>query len=233
MSAHVTYELVDSIGTIALDDGKVNALSEETLSQINAALDRAQADGAVVMLTGREGVLTAGFDLTVLRDGGTRAAAMLRGGFDLAERLLSFPEPTVIACSGHAVAMGAFLLLSADHRIGVAGAPHKIIANEVAIGLTMPRAAVEICRQRLAPVHFQRALNLAAPYTPDTAVEAGFLDSTVPEEQLLHAAMSAAKLIGGLDRAAHRATKLRTRQAALSALRTAIELDQADVLAAV
>lgn len=95
---------------------------------------------------------------------------------------MPFPQPVVVACSGHAIAMGAFLLLSADHRVGVTGSSHKITANEVAIGLTMPRAAVEICRQRLAPAHFQRALNLAEPYTPDSAVEAGFLDSAVPDD---------------------------------------------------
>lgn len=232
MTSRVTYELVDSIATITMDDGKVNALSEAMLADIDAALDRAEADGAVVVLTGRAGVFTAGFDLPVLRCGGSAAVAMLRGGFDLAQRVLSFPQPVVAACSGHAVAMGVFLLLSADYRIGVTGSSHKITANEVAIGLTLPRAAVEICRQRLAPAHFQRALTLAEPYTPDTAIDAGFLDAVVPEDQLLDAAMGTAKLISGLDRAAHAATKLRARGVALAALRDAIEADQTEILAA-
>lgn len=232
MADHTTLEFDDGIAWITLDDGKVNVLSEAMLADINAALDQAQSDGAVVVLTGRDGTFTAGFDLPVLREGGASAAAMVRSGFELAERLLSFPEPVVIACSGHAVAMGTFLLLSADCRIGVSGASHKITANEVAIGLTMPRAAVEICRQRLAPAHFQRAVNLADSYTPDTAVEAGFLDMTVPEDQLTEKAMELGKLIGSLDRAAHRATKLRTRHESLTALRAAIEADHADFLSA-
>lgn len=233
MTNRVTYELVDSIATITMDDGKVNSLSGAMLAEINAALDQAEADGSVVLLTGRAGVFTAGFDLAVLRDGGPDAVAMLRGGMDLAHRVLSFPAPVVAACSGHAIAMGAFLLLSADYRIGMTGSSHKITANEVAIGLTLPRAAVEICRQRLAPAHFQRALNLAELYTPDAAVDAGFLDTVVPEHQLLEAAVATAKLMSGLDRAAHAATKLRTRGLALVALRDAIESDHAELLAAV
>ena len=90
---------------------------------------------------------------------------MLRAGFELAERMLSFPMPVVIACTGHAVAMGVFLVLSGDYRIGVAGR-YKITANEVAIGLTLPRAAIEICRQRLTPAHFSRATVLAEVFPP-------------------------------------------------------------------
>ncbi len=134
-----------------MDDGKVNVLSIPMLGEINAALDQAESAGAVVVLTGRDGRFSGGFDLAVLRAGGPDALTMLRGGFDLAERLLTFPTPVVVACSGHAIAMAAFLLLSGDYRIGAAG-PFKITANEVAIGLPMPMAAIEICRQRLTPV---------------------------------------------------------------------------------
>ena len=116
MSGLVTYELRDSIATIVMDDGKVNALSLEMLGAVNGALDRAVSDAAVVVLTGREGIFSAGFDLKVLRGGGADAGAMLLGGFELAVRLLAFPTPVVVACTGHAVAMGVFLLLSGDYR---------------------------------------------------------------------------------------------------------------------
>ena len=114
MDALVSYRLDQSIATITLDDGKVNALSPAMQSQINGALDQAVADRATVVLTGRPGVWTAGFDLGVLRAGGPAALGMVRSGFALAERLLTFPHPVVVACSGHAVSMGVFLLLSAD-----------------------------------------------------------------------------------------------------------------------
>jgi enoyl-CoA hydratase len=173
-------------------------------------------------------VLSAGFDLAVLRAGGDDAVHMLQAGFRLAERMLSFPTPVLVACPGHAIAMGVFLVLSADYRIGVAG-PYKLNANEVAIGLTMPRAAVEICRQRLTPAAFNRAVLLAEPFSPDDAVTAGFLDRVVDASALHETAMTTARQLGGLDMHAHVSSKLRARDHALSALRAAIEADDAEL----
>jgi enoyl-CoA hydratase len=229
MDSRVRYERDGRIATIVMDDGKANALSVGMFEDINAAFDQAEADEAVVVLRGREGRFCAGFDLAVLGAGGDEAVTMLRSGFELSHRLLSFPQPVIIACTGHAVAMGVFLLLSGDYRIGVAGSDHTISANEVAIGLTIPRAAVEICRQRLAPAHFQRAIGLAERYTPDTAVAAGFLDAVVPAADLVAAASAKAiELATTLNLTAHAASKLRVRGQALEALRAAIADDDAD-----
>lgn len=221
----VSHRIADGVATITMDDGKVNALSPPMLAGVDAALDRAEADGAVVVLTGRPGVFSAGFDLGVLAAGGPDAVGMLRQGFELAERLLSFPRPVVVACSGHALAMGSFLLLSGDLRIGVEG-DRRIAANEVAIGLTMPRAAIEILRQRLTPAHFVRATLLAETFAPEDAIAAGFLDRIVAPEELGAAAREAASQLTTLDAAAHAATKLRARSQLLAALRSAIEADQ-------
>lgn len=228
MDPFVNYRLDQAIATITIDDGKANALSPGMMSQIGGALDRALADRATVVLTGRPGMWSAGFDLAVLRAGGADAAGMVRSGFALAERLLAFPRPVVIACTGHAVAMGVFLLLSGDYRIGAAG-PYKITANEVAIGLTMPRAAIEICRQRLPPAHVHRAVALAEVYAPEDAVAAGFLDRVVPAAELAEAAGAAAARLAKLDMAAHAATKLRSRSGTLQALRAALESDDTDL----
>jgi len=144
----------------------------------------------------------------------------------LAERLLSFPFPVVIACTGHALAMGAFLLLSGDYRIGAEG-PFKIGTNEVAIGLTMPHFGIEMCRQRLAPAHFQRAVVNAEIYAPDAALAAGFLDQVVPAQDILSSAQLAAAKLSALHMPSHVATKLRTRAQSLQAIREAIEADAA------
>jgi enoyl-CoA hydratase len=224
MSTLVSYELEQSIATIRMDDGKVNVLSPTMQSQLNAALDQAEAAGAVVVLAGRAGAFTAGFDLKVLRGGGTDAVAMLHGGFQLALRLFTFPTPVVIACTGHALAMGSFLLLSSDLRIGAEG-DFKIGANEVAIGMTMPYFAVEICRQRLAPAHFPRAVMNAQIYSPTQAVAAGFLDHAVPADALAAAAREAAAGLVKLDRAAYVATKQRVRAQAPQAMQEALVRD--------
>jgi enoyl-CoA hydratase len=205
-----------------MDDGKVNALSVEMLAALHRAVDQAAADDALILLTGREAMFSAGFDLRALTGGGVDASTMLRSGFELAYRLLSHPKPVVVACSGHAVATGVFLLLSGDYRIGAAGS-YRITANEVAIGLPMPRAAVEICRQRLTPAHFNRAVILAEIYPPDSAVEAGFLDKVVEAPALEEAAFSAAAGFLKLNMDAHAASKQRARDQALQAIRAAID----------
>ena len=221
----VTYRLVDGTAMIVMDDGKANALSLEMLAALNRALDRAASDGAVVVLTGRQGIFSGGFDLKVLGAGGPDAAAMLEQGFLLALRLLEHPAPVIIACNGHAVAMGIFLLLSGDYRIGVNG-PFRLVANEVAIGLTMPQTAIEICRQRLAPSHFNRAIILSETYAPADAVEAGFLDRVVDGPGLLETARTVATELAQLDRAAHVATKSRARASSIAAIRKGLEIDQ-------
>lgn len=224
MDALVSYRLEDGIATITMDDGKMNALSPRMIAELNAALDRAVADRAVVVLTGREGVFSAGFDLRVLKGGGRSALGMVRDGFELAARLLAFPSPVVVACSGHAIAMGLFVLLSADYRVGITGA-FKFVANEVALGLTMPRSAIEICRQRLTPSHFNRVMLLSESYSPESAIEAGMLDRVVPVESLAAAARNIAVELAKLDRAAHVKTKLRARAQALRAIRVSIKRD--------
>ena len=147
MGELVSYQLAQGLATIVMDDGKVNALSPAMIAAVNDAFDRATSDGAVVILTGRPGIFSGGFDLTTLRAGGPDAAFMLERGFQLALRLLDHPAPVVIACNGHAVAMGLFLLLSGDYLIGVDG-PFRLVANEVAIGLTMPLTFADVAAVR-------------------------------------------------------------------------------------
>jgi len=214
----VSYLLDDGIATITMDDGKVNALSPAMQAELNSALDRAEADHAVVLLSGRDGVFSAGFDLRVIRGGGNDAGAMVHGGFDLAHRLLSFPTPVVVACTGHAIAMGLFLLLSGDYRVGASG-PYKLMANEVAIGMTLPRAAIEILRQRVAPAQLNRAAILAEAFTPADAVEGGFVDQVVDPLEVLTTAREMALALSKLDMAAYTATKQRVREQTLNAIR--------------
>ena len=222
MGKLASYEHSEGISTITLDDGKVNAMSVPMMQEINAALDRAEEHQSVVVLTGRQGVLSAGFDLAVFKQGMEPLLEMLRMGATLNERILSFPFPVVVACSGHAIAMGSFLLMCADVRVGADG-PFRIGMNEVAIGMTLPYFAVEIARQRLTPAYFNRAAILAEMYSPQEAINPGFLDRVVAADQLSGTARTTATALSKLDMPAHSATKLRVRGAALEALRQAID----------
>src|SRR6201994_1115726 len=123
MRGPVHYTLKDSIAVIKMDDGKVNALGPTMQQALNEAIDQADADnvGALV-ITGNDRVFSGGFDLKILTSGEVQPAIdMLRGGFELAYRLLSYPKPVVMACTGPAIALGAFLLCSGDHRIAAPG----------------------------------------------------------------------------------------------------------------
>ncbi len=221
MSELTSYEQADGIATITMDDGKVNALGIAMLGQLHAAFDRAESDGAIVILTGREGRFSAGFDLKVFTETPERLPEMLTLGASLCERILAFPRPVITACTGHGVAAGCFLQLPADLRLGVDG-PFQIGLNEVRIGLTMPQWVIELARARLLPAHLDRAVNSAVMYTPTDAVAAGFLDRVVDAGALAASARAAAEELAGLNPEAHRATKLKTRAGVIAAVRAAI-----------
>ena len=222
MADLVTYALDGEVATLSMDDGKANALSIPMLTELRAAFDRAEADGAVVVLAGREGRFSGGFHLPTLRGGGPDGNAMLRSGFDLVLRVLTFPTPVVIACTGHAIAQATILLMCADERIGAAG-DFKFSANEVAIGLIVPRSMIEIGHYRLNPSHVHRAFALAETYSPEQAVDAGFLDRVVPPGDVIPIAQEIARGYAALDMKAHAATKARLREEMLPRLRELID----------
>jgi enoyl-CoA hydratase len=224
----VNYEQTESVATITLDDGKVNVLSPAMQQNLNEALDRAEQAAAAgevkaVVLAGNQKVLSAGFDLAVFNSGDAAAAlGMLSGGFELSIRLLTFPVPIVIAATGPAIAMGSFMLLSGDHRVG--SAKSRCQANEVAIGMVLPISAIEIMRMRLTRAAYQRAVSLAATFVGGEAVAGGWLDELVePEQVLARAQQVAAEFAATLHVKAHRASKLKARDDALKAIQAGID----------
>jgi enoyl-CoA hydratase len=225
MSELISYHLEDGIATLTLSNGKVNAISPDVIAAFNAALDRAVTDRAVVIITGQPGILSGGYDLKVMTAGPREAVALVTAGSTLARRLLSHPFPVIVACPGHAVAKGAFLLLSADYRIGVDGA-FSIGLNEVQIGMTMHHAGIEIARDRLNKVALQRSVVNGEMFNPQGAVAAGFLDVVVSPEELQGAALAAARQLKKINMTAHKNTKLKVRKALLEALDNAIIQDQ-------
>jgi enoyl-CoA hydratase len=223
-ASSVHYRLRDGVATIRIDDGKRNALSPGVFKEIYAALDQAEDDRAILILTGRESVFSAGFDLNVMKRGGANALRMLRAGYALPARVLAYPYPVIAACNGHVLAMGVFLMLSADHVIGCRG-DFRIAANEVAIGLPMPRVAAAMLRHRLNPAAFQRAVTLSEYFDPEAALGAGFFDELVDPAELAGRAESLAEQFGELDAHAHTVSKRRIRASVLRQLRVGAPLD--------
>jgi enoyl-CoA hydratase len=211
------YELTDGVATITLDDGKVNALSPAMLAELAGRFDEAESDEAVVILTGRERTFSAGFDLR-----SDDWPSMLTAGARQAERMLRFPRPVVVACNGNAVAMGAFLLLAADYRVGARG-DFRIGLNEVAIGLTMPYFGIALARHRLTRPAYDRCTVTGAVLDPEEARAAGFLDAVAASDEVPAAALAAARELAAVDMAAHHATKLRIRAEALAEIADGID----------
>ena len=134
MNEFVSYQSEEKYAIITINNGKANAISHEVIAGLNESLDAAEKENKVVILTGKSGIFSAGFDLKVMTASPESAKELVTKGSKLSLRMLSFPQPIIVACSGHAIAKGAFLLLSADYRIGVEG-DFKIGLNEVMIGM--------------------------------------------------------------------------------------------------
>jgi enoyl-CoA hydratase len=176
----VEAERVGDVAVIRLDDGKANALGFDIVDGLAGALDDA-ADAKAVCIIGREGRFSAGFDLTVMRS--DRMVELMTKGADLAVRLVEHPAPVVLGVTGHALAMGAVLLLTADWRVGAEGA-FKLGLNEVRIGLFVPPFASDLAAYRLSPRHLTEAVQLAEVYDPQRALAAGFLDEVVDPDEV-------------------------------------------------
>ncbi len=224
MESLVSYEFSDGIATITLNDGKVNVLGFAMQEALNAALDKAETDQAVVVLTGNAKVFSAGFDLAVMKAGGPNVPRMMDGGGRIGQRLLSFPRPVVLAVNSHAMAMGAILLMCADLRIGAAGAL-KVQLNETAIGMTLPHFAIALAHNRLNTSWRNRALVQAEGLDGEKAVAAGFLDELAPADQVLAYAQERAKGLAALHGPSFAATRTRLNERLFADLASAGERD--------
>jgi enoyl-CoA hydratase len=227
MSDSVQYELSGDVAILRIDDGKANALDPATIEALHAGLERAEQEAAAVLLTGRPGRFSAGFNLGVLRGGDPDAARRLvAAGAGLALRIARHPTPVVIACTGHALAIGAVLLLAADLRIGASG-DFKIGFNEVAIGMTPPVFLVEFARERLSKRHLHRATIQAEMYSPESAVDAGFLDRVLAPDDLFAGSLEESQRLAQLPRAAFAGTRARVRGAVLERIEAGLADDTA------
>jgi len=228
-SENVQYELKDTVAVVTLDDGKANALSHQVIENIVACLDRAEHEAGAVLLVGRAGRLSAGFELKTMTLGPKQAQGLVRAGAELLLRMYLFPRPVITACTGHALAAGALLLLASDYRIGADG-DFKIGLNEVSIHLTLPIFAVELARDRLSRRHFTQAATQARIYDPLSAVDAGYLDMTVKPADLLGAALEQARRLAVLPHPAFGNTKFNERGATVKLIRDTLAEDLAKLM---
>jgi enoyl-CoA hydratase len=226
MNTLVRYDLNNDVATLRMDDGKANVMNIAMLAALNEALDRAEKEAKVVVLYGRAGSFSGGFDLGVFKRGGPDVQTMLEAGLRLCARLVDYPLPVIAACTGHAVALGAILLLSCDLRVGIdVGARFQI--NEVRLGMVLPRVTVEVCRRKLAPAQMQTATTLGMPFTPASALQAGFVDELVPAYAMQEAVQRHCADLLMLDSKTFAMNKRRINAQMIEAMAVAMQADMA------
>ncbi len=232
--ALVTTERRDGVLICHLDDGKANALSNDMITAISGAISEAEGDDGIhaVVLHGRDGKFSAGFDLTVMLGGDMAAMIdLVANGGELCRSIYAANVPVVAACTGHALAAGALILLACDVRIG-ADRPCKIGLNEVAIGMTLPDWALTLAGERLSKRHLQRAIPTARITDARGAVDAGYLDEVVAPDAVLDAAVAQAVEFAGLDAKAYAVTIRKMRGDAVATMAEEIAADRSGGLAA-
>lgn len=218
MTQLASYELSDQVAIITMDDGKANAFGLDMIATVDAHLERAGGEAKAVILTGRPGIFSGGFDLKVIRGGDAEAGrAMSLAGARLMMRLYGLPQPLVVAAPGHAIALGAFCLLTGDYRIGIEG-DFRIGLNETAIGMSLPPFGLMLAQERLSKRHLARAAIGATLFGPLEARDAGFLDEVVAVADLPAAAHAAADRLVALDGASYAAVKNALRGESIAAV---------------
>lgn len=222
----ITYEARDAVALLRMDDGKANAMGYALLDELDAALDRAEREASAVVVVGRAGRFCAGFDLGEMMGGIERVRALVTRGAGLLTRLYGLPMPVVAACTGHALAGGALMLLTADVRVAARGR-YKIGLNEVQIGMPLPVLGIELCRDRLSPMHLMASTLFATVVDPEGAVVAGWVDELADDASVVDVAAERAKQLSALPRVAYGKTKLALRERTIEYVRKTLAEDMA------
>ena len=214
------------VSIITLDDGKANVFSSAMSSTINQLLDEVPNDKGALLITGRQGLLSGGFDLKTMTGGEAKdIIEMTVNGFKLLARIYGFSRPVVVASSGHAIALGAFLLCCADYRVGAKG-KYLVQANEHRNNMSIPIPILEISKSRISMRHWHRAILNAEAYPIDQSVEAGYLDEVVDEEDLMKRAMEVATDLATLGHPHYQMTKDLDQKDILERINAGIEVRQ-------
>ena len=215
----VSIEMHNDVAVIGIDDGKKNVINHEVLDQLEAAFDKAEADGAkAILFKGREGSFCAGYDISVMTGDDPDASAKLgRRGGQLAKRIFASPIPVVGLSQGHAFTIGAVRLACCDFCFSEEG-PFKYGMTEVALNVPLTGWALDPMLAKLNKSHHVPALLHSTIYSPEGALEAGFIDKLVPEGEGLKAALQTAEALAELPQKAYKATKLAMRQPILEVM---------------
>ena len=226
MTEKVTTHIEGKLGTILMDDGKANAFDHDMFDAVNAALDEADAAKAVVVLRGRDGIFSGGYDLKTLMQGPDAARDLVKRGSELAVRFMRRKHPVICVSDGHCIALAAFLFMGADWRIGKltrAEGAFKVGLPETPNSLPMHNFGREIAAWRLGKPYFMRAFLHGEMFTPEDAVAVGYYDEATDEVD--GAVEAAVTRLSAINTAVYANNKAMAFKTVLPVLEQAIEDD--------
>lgn len=215
----------DGVLVVTMDDGDKNALTPERFDGLIDAID-AGGDALAVVLTGRDGIFTAGLDIKWMAANGRGGVAHLLSRFGTClMRWWTDPRPTVCAATGHAVAAGTMLAMACDHAVAAEGSWWGLM--ETQIDFEVPAFGIELARANVRADRLEDLLLPGARVDAAAAVEAGFADRLVAADAVRDAALARARELVELPSRAYAGTKHRLRGDAadrvLAALATDVE----------
>ncbi|HEY8218316.1 MAG TPA: enoyl-CoA hydratase-related protein [Acidimicrobiia bacterium] len=199
MPLHV--ERRDRVAILTLDDpDRRNALSPELVDEIVAAVAACEADDGVgaIVVTGAPPAFCSGADISALRSMRGRDASDVRSIYDGFLCVRASTVPTVAAVNGPAVGAGFNLALCCDVRI--AGASARFDARFARLGLHPGGGHLWMLEREVGP-QAAAAIGLFGERIDAARAEAlGLVWRTVPDEELLEAALELAGAGAALPR---------------------------------
>lgn len=217
----MTIDIRNNVLLVSLDDGRANVVGHNLIDEVTEALNRAKTEAQAVVIAGRDGLFSAGFDLDEIQKGPDNAKRLVDRGAEMFVTMYSHPQPLLAACTGHAIAAGAFMLLSCDTRVGALG-NYKLGLNETAIDMTFPVFGHELAIERLSKRHLTSALVQSHIYDPQGAIDAGFLDEAVEREDVVDHTVTLASQFGELPTDAYAKNKLDIRAGAIQRIKASL-----------
>jgi enoyl-CoA hydratase len=192
------------VRVLTLNRPPANAIDENLMSDLEHAIVAARADDAVraVVLRGQGGFFSAGFDFAAPRRDDDVAHDLYACYRAAHLRLLTLPKPTVAMVNGHAIAGGLVLALACDYRLGIE-AEYRVGMNEVAVGASFPRAALEIVRLRLPHARLSELILGAALYPSSQAIRLGIVDELLSADRFEETVLRRAARLGAFPREAY------------------------------
>ena len=171
----VRIEKQGRLAVLRMDKARGNAIDEAFVGEMARAVAEVGHDNGVsgVLLgSAHPKLFCPGLDLVSLfaydRPGMDR---FMTAFSDMAIGLFALEKPMLAAISGHAVAGGCVLALTADHRILRRGA--QIGLNEVRVGVPLPWSVALLLRASVPAPALSRVALLGANFTDAEAVSLG------------------------------------------------------------